>query len=181
MNTAHQQHLIEIATVIQVHPRHSLVKVSSMGKPSGWLVVLQQVNTFKKQFTALRTDEQVMVLAGKYVLRGVYNQRAKEPGGSNDHTDITQYEDGTRIEYNSQTHQLTVTCVGNTKLQSPDIELIGSIKIVGDIEHIGTLDNTAGINTDSDCSASGISLVKHSHPQNSGNHFGGGASTGKPQ
>ncbi len=160
MNEIHEQHLVQIATVIEVHPDHSLVKVSTLGKPSGWLPVLQQANRFKKQFIALRVDEQVMLLASRYVLRGIYHQNEKEPSGSGSHVDITEYEDGTRIEYSTQEQALTINAVGRIQVSAPEVHITG---VSGDVV------------------VDGISLVNHTHPQNAGNHFGGGTNTGKPQ
>lgn len=159
MEAIHDQHIIQAATVIEVHPQHSLVKVSALGKPSGWLPVLQQVNSFKKQFVALRKDEQVVVIAGLFVLRGIYNTGEKEPEGSGEFVDITEYEDGTRIVYDTQKRKLSIDAVGEVYVNAKTVNVLGN---QGDV----VID--------------GVSLVHHTHPQNDGNHYGGGVNTNKP-
>jgi phage gp45-like len=52
----------------------------------------------------------------------------------------------------------------------------GKVRIHGADLHV-----TGNITSDQDVVASGISLINHTHPQMSGNHFGGGTSTGAAQ
>lgn len=105
--------LIQAGTVAKVHTTQSLVKVNVLGRETDWLPVLQQASAFKKRFVGLRTGEQVVVLANRYVIGSIFNVECKEPDGSGSHTDITEYEDGTRIEYNTQSKTLNIACVGD--------------------------------------------------------------------
>ena len=155
-----EQNFLQMGAVLAVHANQSLVKVRLLGRPSGWLPVLQQANTFKRQFTALRVGEQVMVLAETYVLRGLYYQKQREPAGSGSHVDIIEYEDGTRIKYDSRAKILTINATGRVELRAEQVDVTGA---AGDV------------------TVNGISLVNHTHPQQSGNHYGGGVNTGKPQ
>ena len=151
------QKLIQAGTVTAVHADQARVRVRLLGKTSGWLPVLQQANAFKRRFIALRPDEQVLVLGEMYVLRGLYHQQLPAPNGAGSQVDISEYEDGTRIEYDSRAKKLTITATGEVRLTAPRVTLTGA---AGDVM------------------VNGVSLVNHTHPQNSGNHHGGGVNTG---
>lgn len=159
--------LIEAGTVVEVDATKSLVKVDLLGVITTWLPMLQQANSFKRQFVSLRIGQQVVVLANRYVIGAIFNVDCKEPNGSNEHIDICVYEDGTRIEYNSKSKQLTINAVGEVSVNASKVNVSAKqINVTGG----------AG-----DVVVNGISLINHTHPQNSGNHFGGGANTSKPQ
>lgn len=98
---------VQAATVVEVHPKHSLVKVDELGKASAWLPVLQLANKFKRHFVSPQKGEQVVVLAGLYVLGSIYNQDCKEPAHG-ENTDITEYKDGTKIIYDADKKQLSI-------------------------------------------------------------------------
>ena len=151
------QQLIQAGTVTAVHADHTQVRVRLLGKTSGWLPVLQQANAFKRRFIALRKGEQVLVLGAMFVLRGLYHQQLPAPAGAGSHVDISEYEDGTRLEYDSRAKKLTITATGEVQLTARRVTVTGA---AGDV------------------TVNGISLVNHTHPQNSGNHHGGGVSTG---
>lgn len=109
--------IAQAATVIEVHPKHSLVKVNDLGKPSAWLPVLQQANSFKRNFVSPQIGEQVVVLAGLYVLGAIYNQQCKEPAhGAN--TDITEYKDGTKISYDADKKQLSINTPSDISIKT---------------------------------------------------------------
>ena len=154
------QKLIQAGTVAAVHADQTRVRVRWLGKTSGWLPVLQQANAFKRRFIALRPGEQVLVLGEMYVLRGLYHQQLPVPDGSGSQVDISEYEDGTRIEYDSRAKKLTIKAIGEVELTAERVTVNGA---VGDV------------------TVNGVSLVNHTHPQNSGNHYGGGVNTGAAQ
>lgn len=151
------QNLFQAGTVVAVHADQTRVRVRLLGKTSGWLPVLQQANAFKRRFIAPRLAEQVLVLGKMYVLRGLYHQQLPAPNGVGSQVDISEYEDGTRIEYDSRAKKLTIKAIGEVELTAERV----------------TVNGAAG-----DVTVNGISLVNHTHPQNSGNHYGGGVNTG---
>lgn len=55
------------------------------------------------------------------------------------------------------------------------VGITAKVDIIGDVTVKGNVTVTSG-----DVVADGISLKQHTHPQNSGNHFGGGANTSPP-
>jgi len=161
MNNRDEQELIYSGTIVKTKPEgnKSLAIVNVLGRETDWLPVLQQANSFKKSYTPIRVGEQVTVLVNRYVLRSTFNVDCKEPEGANDHTDITEYEDGTRIEYDTNSKALTVNAVGTINVYA----------------------KTANVFADEgDVKIDGVSLVHHTHPQNNGNDRGGDAITAKP-
>ncbi|MBL4774485.1 MAG: phage baseplate assembly protein V [Mariprofundus sp.] len=110
------RNLIQAGTVVEADANKALVKVDVFGAVSAWLPVLMQANSFKKHWVGLRVGAQVVVLANRYVLGCIYNQGCAEPNGASDNTDITEYEDGTRITYDSQAKKLIINCVGDVEI-----------------------------------------------------------------
>jgi len=78
----------------------------------------------------------VVVLANRYVLGSIYHKACPEPLGASDATDIQDYDDGTSIIYNSQTHHLDVQLVTGATLA---VRSTGGISIEGDITLNGAL------------------------------------------
>ena len=161
MSERDEQDLIYSGTIVETKTTgdKSLAIVNVLGRKTDWLPVLQQANSFKRKYTPIRTGEQVTVLINRYVLRSIFNVDCKEPEGANDHTEITEYEDGTRVMYDSQ-----------EKIMG--IEAVGTINVFADTANVFA--NKGDVKID------GVSLVNHTHPQNSGDHFGGGTNTSKP-
>lgn len=108
-----EQNLVLCGTVVEASSNKSLVKVDVLGRVTQWLPLLQQANSFKKGFSSVRVGQQVVVLANRYVIGSIFNVDCKEPASANSDTDITEYEDGTRIEYNSRTSELSIKAVGD--------------------------------------------------------------------
>ncbi len=109
--------LIGAGTVEEIDSDKSLVKVNMLGRITDWLPLLQQANSFKRKFVSVRKGQQVVVLANRYVIGSIFNVDCKEPDGANDHIDITDYEDGTRIEYDTESKTLKVNCVGDINVE----------------------------------------------------------------
>lgn len=149
----------------------ALAKVKIDDRETDFFPVVSQSNSFKKHFIPIRVNEQVAVFCpfGEanigFILRGIFNKSCKEPSSSNNDIEVIEYEDGTRFSYDTKAKKLTVNCV-------QDLEIIAKNLTI-------KADNTTfiggGINHD------GVDISKaHNHPQNSGNHFGGGANTSAP-
>ncbi|MBW5289454.1 hypothetical protein [Abyssogena phaseoliformis symbiont] len=129
------------------------------GRLTPFLPVLQIANSFKKHWTPLRAGEQVLVLDEAFVIRGIFCHDLSEPSGASADIDITEHEDGTCIEYSVASKTMTINAVNTVNVNVTIINVSG----LGD-----------------DVVVNGISLVNHTHPKNSGNHFGGNANTSKP-
>jgi hypothetical protein len=90
----------------------------------------------------------------------ITHYRAKEAGNANG---VRKFHHAA-FEFDALTGDVVIRAAGTVRLEAPNIEIIGNTAITG------TLTNN-GINVSS----------THTHPQNNGNHFGGGANTGSPQ
>lgn len=55
-----------------------------------------------------------------------------------------------------------------------------TIETFGDVKHTGTQETSGIVRSLTDVISASISGRHHTHPQNSGNHFGGGANTSEP-
>ena len=165
--------LINVGVIVGVAEKKALVKVDMLDHISDWIPLLQQANSFKRHYTSPRIGQQVVVLANRIVIGSIFNVDCKEPDGSNDHIDITEYEDGTRFEYDTESKTLTATCVGDVKLScvNANVKATENVKIeapninfVGDINHQGKFKNSAGIETAGDIKDKKGDLTSHKHP-----------------
>lgn len=110
------------------------------------------------------TGEEVVLLCpdgqigNGVALLGLNNDNAPAPG--DDESDVTEYEDGTRLSYDPASHTLTATLgAGGTAV----IEASGGITLKGDVTIEGTLHATGQIDSEADVQAAGISLKNHKH------------------
>lgn len=84
---------------------------------SRFLPVISFANSFGKVFFPVRIGEQVFVISpfgnsnSGFIIRSIFNRGCKEPHGSNEHTAIIEFEDGTRISYDSKASDLKVNAV----------------------------------------------------------------------
>ena len=164
MDNLHHQNkkhkMTQVGKISEINVEKSLVRVDVLGRITPWLPVLQMANSFKRHWIALRVDEQVLVLDGAFVIRGIFNADCKEPIGADYINEIIEYEDGTTIEYNTFDKTLAINSTGSVNVTAKSVNVRG---------------------TSGDVIIDGISLVNHTHPQNGGDHHGGGTNTSKPQ
>lgn len=84
---------------------------------SSFLPVVSFANSFGRVFFPLRVNEQVLVISpfgnanSGFIIRSIFNRGCKEPDGSNEHTAIVEFEDGTVISYDSKASNLKVDAV----------------------------------------------------------------------
>lgn len=149
----------------------ALAKVKVMDRETDFLPVVSFSNSFKKHFIPVRVGEQVVMFSpfgeasGGFIIRSIFNKSAKEPSLANEHTEVMEYEDGTVITYDTKAKLLSIKCIGDMKIEAKNITIKAkNTTFVG-----------GGINHD------GIDISKtHNHPQNGGDHYGGGTNTSSP-
>jgi len=110
------EQVIHIGTVVEAKAEKSLVKVDVLGRITDWLPLLQQANSFKRRFVSMRKGQQVVVLANRVVIGSIFNVDCLEPDGANEHIDVVEYEDGTRIEYDTEAKTLNIEAVGDLNI-----------------------------------------------------------------
>lgn len=108
--------------------------------------------------------EQVLVLspeadfANGLVLLGVFSDA--NPAPADDDATLIQFEDGTRLRYDSATSELSiVVATGSIEIEAPELRIVGNLSIEGDVELTGKM--TAS----DDVVAAGKSLKGHKHLQ----------------
>jgi len=105
-----------------------------------FLPVVSLANSYGKVWFPLRVDEQVLVISpfgnanSGFIIRSIFNRNCKEPDGSNGHTAIITFEDGTKISYDSKAKHLSFDCVGDITLKAGGkikIQAAGEVDIDG--------------------------------------------------
>lgn len=95
----------------------ALARVQVGERVSDFLPVMSFSNSFKKHWIPVRPKEQVVVFSpfgeadSGFVIRSIFNKNAKEPTGANDTTEIIEYEDGTRLSYDTTAKELKIDAV----------------------------------------------------------------------
>ncbi len=107
--------MIDCGTVIESKSEQgqSVVKVNILGLETQWLPVLQDANSFKRKVSPVRTGTQVLVFNNRYVIGALFNQDSPEPEGASDTCEVTEYEDGTVIKYDTEAKMLDVQAAGD--------------------------------------------------------------------
>jgi phage baseplate assembly protein V len=163
------KNLISIGTVSEIDAKRALAKVNILGRPTNFFPVLSISNSYKRKFTPIKVGEQVLVLCPNgnadfgIIIPSIFNKGSSEPDGSNEDIEITEYEDGTRISYDTKAKELkidacdkiTIICKSanitatqqitvTTPLAkfSDDVEIGNNLKVGNEIDDkLGTLTN----------------------------------------
>ncbi len=131
---------IKVGTVTQSKSKdgQAVVKVNILGRESEWLPVVQQASSFKRAYCPVPPGTQVLVLSNRYVLGSLFCADAPEPEGGNEHIEVAEYSDGTRISYDTNAKvfniegvgELTINMQGSAKVNAQTIELNGGEGVV---------------------------------------------------
>jgi len=163
------------------------VKVSVNDRVTNWLHVKTQASSFLVVHTPVRIGDQVAVLnpygnnEDGFVIRGLTQKDIPLPSEADEDTFIAKFNDNTTYIHNTKNKEISlntpcsitilasknvsVTTPANIKLKANTLEIeAGHTKFIGGkISH------------------DGIDISKtHNHPQNAGDHFGGGVDTSTP-
>lgn len=129
--------IVRVGTVAEVDPEiRALVRVQVLDRLSDWMPVLMFANSFKRRWEPMRVGEQVMIFSpdgdpdGGFVVRGIFHTpECKEPDGAGESVEVTEYEDGTVITYDTEAKVLSVTLAGDASVQ---IGGAANITVTGD-------------------------------------------------
>lgn len=97
---------------------------------SAFLPVVSFANSFMRTYIPVRVKEQVLVVSpfgnanSGFIIRSIFNRGCKEPVGSNEHTAIIEFEDGTRLSYDSKAKLLSFDCAGDVVIKA-----VGNVSI----------------------------------------------------
>jgi phage baseplate assembly protein V len=138
----------------------ALARVNILGRVSDFLPVMQMANSFKKHCVPIRPGEQVIVLApfgdgdGGIIVGSLFNKGAKEPAGYSESKEVTQFEDGTVISYDSQAKKLTVNVAATVEVVAQTVNITattthtGDVSVAGNLSVDGAISSTGDISTD---------------------------------
>lgn len=151
--------LIQIGTIVNVDPENrALVRVELFERVTDWIPYKMIVNSHIRIWTPPRVGEQVIVFSpfgegdDGIVLGGIYNVNQKEPTGSNDHTSVIVFEDGTSITYDTTAKALTINASGSVAVTAPSgMSITADVTITGNLNVSGTVTDEKG------------SLTTHTH------------------
>lgn len=99
---------------------------------SAFLPVVSLANSFVKVWFPIRVNEQVLVISpfgnanSGFIIRSIFNRGCKEPDGSNEHTAIIEFEDGTVISYDSKASNLKINAVKSINIFCVDVNIEAS-------------------------------------------------------
>lgn len=108
------ENLVQQGTVCEVQEGKALARVQILEYKTDWLPVLMAANSYKRSAYPVRTGEQVVVLSpfgeggSGIIIGGLFNQVCKEPEGYGDAKEVTVYEDGTTVSYDTEAKELTI-------------------------------------------------------------------------
>lgn len=191
--------MVKVGVISAVDHAGKKIRVEAGGMNSAWLPWPVEMGRNFKRWRPLRAGQQVVMvapsgeLAQATVIGMLYSSSLDAPD-TNPDLDLIEFEDGTRLQYNSASSHLTADCVGDVTVRSPSLVTIdspqttvtGKMNVQGLFTYeagmvgSGGSGATASINgsinvTGGDVTADGISLKQHTHPGDSG------GTTGQPQ
>lgn len=108
--------LVNVGTISETKSKDgkALVRVKVLERESDFLPIVSFGNSFKRHFIPARVGEQVVMFCpfgeanGGFIVRSIFNKNCKEPSGSNEHTEVIEYEDGTVLSYDTKAKELKV-------------------------------------------------------------------------
>lgn len=138
--------MITLGTICEVETSKSLVKVNYQGTISKFIPYLQKANSFKQSFTPPRIGEQVVLYqcsSGSFKFCGgaICSKTNSEPVTSSATKEITQYEDGTIVSYDTfnstmeiiNPKTLNLSVQNSVTITAPNVFINGNLKVSGDI------------------------------------------------
>lgn len=169
--------MVRIGQIKQIDPRNALVRVQCGDNLSDWLPVPAAIGNNFIAWQPMRLGQTVTLvcpsgdLAQARIVGMGYTTDipafSQNPG-----KDIIQFNDSTRVEYDSGAQLLTLHSAKDIHISTANTMTLSASQM----NIRAPITQTGG-----DMTSDGISAQHHSHPQNSGNHYGGGVDTGEPQ
>ncbi|WP_456267652.1 phage baseplate assembly protein V [Kushneria sp. AK178] len=169
--------LLRVGTVSDVDAASARCRVAAGGIVTTWLPWLTQRAGPDRTWWAPEPGEQVMLLspsgdsAQAIVLPAIYQSAHPAPGERVTHH-VTEYADGTRVEYDRDAGHLTVDCVGDVTIRGAralHVEFGGSITLdASDVTINAPLRVNDSVTSSGDMIADGVSQIGHIHDGDSG-------------
>lgn len=133
----------------------SVVKVNILGRITEWLPFMQEATRFKRKSKPIPKGTQVVVLANRYVIGAIFNTGCTEPEGANEHCEVTEYEDGTRITYDTNEKKLHVDAVGEVVVNCKTATVKADVDVKVNGSTISLNDGTGVVTGECICALTG--------------------------
>ncbi|CUU72177.1 phage baseplate assembly protein V [Campylobacter hyointestinalis] len=178
--------MITLGTICEVEASKSLVKVNYQGTISKFIPYLQKANSYKQSFTPPRVGEQVVLYecsngSLKFCEGAICTKTDSEPSTSSPTKEITRYEDGTIVSYDTSNstmeilnpktlnlsvqNDVNITCKSAniiaeaTTITSPSVMIKGNTTIEGTINTTGSGGGAGAITMNGTLNLSGDLVV----------------------
>lgn len=173
--TRRLESLIKIGVIHNVDYQQAKARVQSGKIISDWLPFLTLRTGTTVTWSPPTIGEQCLLLSPSgelntgVIITGLY-LKGQSPSNSQDEH-VIKFSDNAVIKYNQKTHALTAEGISTARIQANESVTADTplVNCTGNVHVSGT------VTVDGDVIASGISLVNHIHPGDSG------GKTGKPQ
>ena len=163
--------MVRIGTVLEVNHAKCSVKVKADDLTTAWIKWATGRAGEVRKWSPLSVGEQVVLLsphgdtAKAVIIAVLYQNKFPAPSNSPD-KELTQYPDGTTVEYDSASHSLNVQCASGSTvnvttetvnvtsdnvnitasskvtIQAEEMDINGKVKIQGDTEIQGAFETT---------------------------------------
>jgi len=156
--------LVQIGTVTESKSADglALARVNVLGRVTDFLPVMQSANSFKSHAAPIRAGEQVVVLSpygdgdSGVIIGSLFNKGCKEPSDYSDTTEVLEYEDGTRIFYDTKDKVLTVDAANAITVKCKSATLYAdTVDISATTSHIGNVSIDGSLDVSGDVSSGG--------------------------
>ena len=183
--------LLRLGTVAEVNHEEAKVRVAIGDLLTDWLPWMTTRAGGDNTWWAPDEGEQVLVLAPSgdltqaVVMASLYQDAHPPQENTGDVHSIT-YQDGTKISYNRETHELQaiLTEEGSARIEAQggvtviaenngveitgDTTITGDVSITGNVSITGELTTTGQISSNTDVVTGSVSLKTHTHTGDSG-------------
>lgn len=165
--------VVRVATVSAADHAAKRVQVEAGGMVSAWLPWPAEAGRNYRRWRPLRVGQQVVIVSpsgdlGQAVIAGMLFGGGIDAPDTSPDVDSVEFEDGTRISYDSAAHALSVDCAGPVTISSA-----GTVAIdAANTTISGALTVGNGVSVTGDVTADGVSLKGHTHPESIGTTTG---------
>lgn len=138
-----------IGTICEITPDKSMVRVNYLGTITKFIPYAQRANSFKRSFSPPRIGEQVVVNqlrdgGFKYAMPAIFNTKTPEPSGCSQTKEITEYEDGTIISYDTSNSTIEILSPKLIYIVCNEVRIKGNLEVEGNIHATGTIIDDSG-------------------------------------
>jgi len=136
---------MQLGTITEVNNQKALARVKVDNHVTGWYPIISMSSKFKKHFTPIKINDQVMVLnpfgsnEDGFILRGIFSKDVDVPVGIGDNIEVIEYSDGTLLKFDIENKVISIDTSNSFKLNvggSIDIIAGGKININGEEIHL---------------------------------------------